>query len=91
MSDDLEEITVAAGKTVSNGRGWPPRMHGPGTVLRVSAADAEQLRKSGHAIDPNAQLVKKQGLVSRDGAQTASIGVGAADPLVNPGTIGGPQ
>ena len=91
MSDLMETIVVAAGRTVVTGRAWPPKMHGPGATVSVPATEAAQLRASGHAVDPNAGLVKRQGLVPRDGAQTASIGVGAAEPLVNPGTIGGPQ
>ena len=87
MSDDLEEITVAAGRTVSNGRGWPPRVHGPGAVLRVSPAEAAQLRESGHAIDPNARLVRVQNPAGTTNAAGA-IEVSPQGPVTNPGLIG---
>ena len=86
MSDDMETITVAAGRTVHTGGGWPPVAHGPGAQVRVTTAEAAQLRASGHAIDPAAQPVRVMDTSER--GATRSIGVGAAEPRVNPGTIG---
>ena len=89
MSDGVETITVAAGRTVITGRAWPPVTHGPGATVTVPAAEAAQLRASGHAIDPGATPVRFQSATHPDAHGSVSIGVGAAEPLVNPGLIGG--
>lgn len=89
MTDDMETITVAAGRTLYSGKGWPPVKHLPGEQVTVTKAEAAQFRESGHAIDPNAQRVRV--MDTSQGGGTRSIGVGAAEPLVNPGTIGATQ
>ncbi len=90
MSDAMETIVVAAGRTVVTGRAWPPKTHGPGATVSVPAADAAQLRASGHAIDPEAALVRMQNATHPDAHGSVSVGVGDAEPRVNPGLVGRP-
>ncbi len=86
----MEEIVVAAGHTVVTGRTWPPKTHPAGSRIKVTAAEVVQLRASGHAIDPTAPPVRVQNAMHPDAHGSVSVGVGAAEPRVNPGTIGGP-